>query len=295
MAKFYLSAFADESASDIQGQIDALKRNRISYLEIRNVDGVSLIDLEPAAISEIEKRLSAEGIRVNSLGSPIGKYPVEEPFGPHFDRFKRALEAAHILNTPRMRIFSFFIPEGHDAHEYTDVVLERLDAMLDLAEKEGVTLCHENEAKIYGRLPAECLELQQKLPRLKAIFDPSNYIKEDVDITPAIDAIAPYLEYIHIKDCCLSDKAIVPAGLGDGKIAEVVTKTDAALGDKVTFATLEPHLKSFTGYSALDDRVMKHRIHFDDRTQAFDAASDAFKTVLTDLGYREKEDLAWTK
>ena len=295
MTKFYLSAFADESASDLAGQIEALKRNRIRFLEIRNVDGTSAIDLPEKDLRETAKRLEDSGIGVNSLGSPIGKYPVEEPFEPHFDRFKRAIEAAHILGTPRMRIFSFFIPEGHEAREYTGVVLERLGAMLDLAEKEGVTLCHENEAKIYGRLPGECLELQRKLPRLKAIFDPSNYIKEDVEISPAIDSIAPYLEYIHIKDCCYSDKAIVPAGCGDGKIAEVVEKTAAALDGRTTFATLEPHLKSFTGYSALDDRVMKHRLHFSDRPSAFDAAANAFKQILTDLGYKEKEDLAWTK
>lgn len=295
MARFYLSAFADEAAPDLAGQIDALKRNAFPCIEVRNIDGTSAIDLPAEVLRNAADRLSGAQIRVNSLGSPIGKYPVEEPFEPHFERFKKALETAHVFGARRMRVFSFFIPEGHEAREYTDVVLERLDRMLDLAEKEGITLCHENEAKIFGRLPGECLLLQQKLPRLKAVFDSSNYVKEDVEISPAIDLIAPYLEYVHIKDCCFSDKAIVPAGMGDGRIAELIEKADAAIGDRETFATLEPHLKSFTGYSALDDRVMKHRLHFDDPAEAFDTAAKALKKILTDLGYREREDHAWTK
>ena len=295
MAVFYISSFADESAADLAGQIDAMKRNKIRFLEIRNVDSVSAVDLEESKLREIEKELSAAGIAVSSLGSPIGKYEITEPFAPHFERFKRALQAAHLLKTDKMRIFSFFIPEGHAEREYTDEVLERMDQMLSLAEKENVTLCHENEARIFGRLPAECLFLQEKLPRLKAIFDPSNYIKEDVQISPAIDSLAKYLEYIHIKDCCYEDKAIVPAGMGDGKVAEVVEKTAAARGDKDTFATIEPHLKSFTGYDKLDHRAMKHRIHFENRPQAFDAAVNAFKQILTDLGYKEGADLGWRK
>ena len=42
---FRLCAFADEAAADRAGQIRALRDNRMSLLEIRNVDGVSIADL----------------------------------------------------------------------------------------------------------------------------------------------------------------------------------------------------------------------------------------------------------
>ena len=50
MSNIKLCAFADESSPLIDGQIDALKRNGIEYLEIRNVDGdnVSLISADKA-------------------------------------------------------------------------------------------------------------------------------------------------------------------------------------------------------------------------------------------------------
>ena len=41
-----LCAFADEASVDLQGQIEALKRNNISLLEIRGVDGENIKDME---------------------------------------------------------------------------------------------------------------------------------------------------------------------------------------------------------------------------------------------------------
>ena len=45
---FRLSAFADESSNSFAGQIDALKRNGLSFLEIRNLDGKNVTDLTVA-------------------------------------------------------------------------------------------------------------------------------------------------------------------------------------------------------------------------------------------------------
>lgn len=37
-----LSAFADEASASVEGQITALHRNKISYIEIRALDGVNV-------------------------------------------------------------------------------------------------------------------------------------------------------------------------------------------------------------------------------------------------------------
>lgn len=295
MAQFLITAFADEAAADLAGQIAALKRNRLGFMEIRNIDGTCVIDLPEDEIRAVAKTLAENGITVSSVGSPIGKYNITDDFAPHFERFKKAVKTAKILGAARIRMFSFFIPEGEDPHHYTDEVLARLNAMLDYAQEEGVLLCHENEAGIYGRMPQECVELQEKLPRLKGIFDPANYIMENADIPWAIDHMAPYLEYVHIKDACLEDHSIVPAGYGDGRIAEVIEKAAKARKDQDTFLTLEPHLIDFSGYASLDKRTMKHRFNFANQSESFDAASNALKTILKQLGYEEGENFKWKK
>ena len=97
MAKFFFSAFADEAADDLDGQIAALKRNGIGYIEPRFVDKKGILTLTEQELIDMKKKLDAAGITVGSLGSPIGKYPIEEPFDVHLEDFKKALRAAKLL------------------------------------------------------------------------------------------------------------------------------------------------------------------------------------------------------
>ena len=66
-----LCAFADETSAAIDHQIEALKRNSIPYLEIRNVDGCNIakITLEKAkeqSEKEIEKAKKDAQARQNA-------------------------------------------------------------------------------------------------------------------------------------------------------------------------------------------------------------------------------------
>lgn len=295
MARFILSAFADEAQADLKGQIEALKRNNIGFIELRNIDGKCVIDYADEEIKFFADELRKNGIRVSSLGSPIGKYNITDDFAPHFEKFKKACKTCKILGTDKMRMFSFFIPDGKDAMDYKDEVLSRLNAMLDYAEKEGISLCHENEARIFGRLAKECVYLAEQLPRLKNIFDPCNYIMEDENILWAIEHMAKHIEYCHIKDGTLHEHSIVPAGYGDGKIKEVLEIVDSARGGKDTFLTVEPHLFKFIGYSNLDNRTLKHKFSYANSNESFDAAVSALKDILRNSGFVEGDDKKWKK
>ena len=87
MARFALSAFADEAGSTLDEQIAALKENGIDYIEPRKINGKGILELSDDEIIEIKKKLDSAGIKVNSLGSPIGKYPINEDFVPHLRDF----------------------------------------------------------------------------------------------------------------------------------------------------------------------------------------------------------------
>ena len=294
MAKYIITGFADEAASDLKGQIEALKRNNMGYIEVRNIDGKCVIDYTEEEIKEFKDELDAAGIKVSSVGSPIGKYNITDEFEPHFERFKKAVKTSQILGTKNIRMFSFFIPDGEKATNYREEVLKRLSTMVEYAEKEGVLLCHENEAKIYGCLPAEVKDILENVKGIRGIFDPANYIMDDADITWAVDNTKQYIEYLHIKDACLDGHIIVPAGHGDGKISEVLTKI-SEIKDDETFLSIEPHLFKFTGYSNLDNRELKHKFHFANQNESFDAAVNALKDILKNLGYEEGEDKTWKK
>ena len=62
--KFQLAAFADESSSNILEQVDALKRNGYSFLEIRSVGESSYQKLTLEETKELAKVLADNGIGI---------------------------------------------------------------------------------------------------------------------------------------------------------------------------------------------------------------------------------------
>ena len=291
MAQFMISAFADEAAKDLDGQIAALKRNGLVLIEPRTIIN-NMVEKTDEEIEEISKQLKAAGISISALGSPIGKYNIDEPFEAHMETFERALAACKILGTQRMRIFSFFVPRDR-LEECREEVLRRLQIMLARAKEEGITLCHENETKIYGQNPEEVTDLLASLPELRGVFDAANFIMDAQDPIKGFEATAPSIEYMHVKDCKV-DKTIVPVGMGDGKYDEVIKRLDK-MTDRTIILTVEPHLKKFTGYSNIDDREMKHDLHFENSNDSFDFAINSLKNMLTSLGYHEEENHVWKK
>ena len=139
MARFVLSAFADEAGSLLSEQIAALVDNEIDCIEPRNVNGKSIIKLTEEELYTIKAELDNAGIKVNSLGSPIGKFPIEKPLSEHLPDFENALRACEILGTKNMRIFSFYVPKG-EASEHTEEVVSRLTVMAEIAKKHDQSI-----------------------------------------------------------------------------------------------------------------------------------------------------------
>ncbi len=285
MAKFILSGFADEAGNSLSEQIAALQRNGIGYIEPRAIDKQGVIFKTDAELKEIRRQLDDGGIRVSSIGSPIGKYAIDEPIAPHLEDLKLALNCAHILGTNLIRMFSFFVPQER-LKECRNEVIERLSAMLDAAKAEGITLCHENESKIYGQMPEQVDDLLRTLPELGGIFDAANYRMNGADAARGIDVTLPSLKYMHIKDAIFSEQAIVPAGEGEGKIAEAIGKVDRHT-DNAVFLSLEPHLHIFAAYASIDEHELKGRHAFNSKGEAFDFAVAALKNLLRREGYSE--------
>ena len=293
MAKFVLSAFADEAGTSLDEQIAALKRNGIDYIEPRNINGKPILTLTDDELLCVKAALDIKGIKVNSLGSPIGKYPITEPFEPHLVDFKRAIEVCKLLGTDKMRMFSFFTKQS-DLSLYRDEVITRLTEMCKIASQNGITLCHENESEIYGQNPEQMLELMTNVEGLKGIFDPANYRMNGCDVIAGINATLLNLAYLHIKDAIFDSQLIVPAGDGEGKIAEILDIVNSAT-DEVVYLTLEPHLFLFDAYKGIDKHELKVKYTFNNNSESFDFAANALKKLLTENGYERNADNEWIK
>ena len=293
MAKFMFSAFADEAGSSLDEQITALVENGIHFIEPRNIGGKSIIDFTDDELIEIREKLAANGIRVGSVGSPIGKYPITDDFDSYIPKVKRTIEIAKILGTKYIRMFSFFVKQD-ELETYKDEVIRRLRAMAEIAKSEGVVLCHENESAIYGQMPREVKEILTAVPDLGGIFDAANYRMNNADTIEGIEATLINFKYLHIKDAIYSTKTIVPAGEGEGRIDEVIDIVNKHTDDLV-YLTLEPHLHAFLAYKNIDKHELKGKYSFENGREAFDFAVKSLENLLTKNGY-EKDDMGvWKK
>ncbi len=286
MGKVYtITGFADEISPDLNEQITGIKGLGMSHIEMRGVDGDNLIFHSDSKVKEIKKRLDAEGIALSALGSPLGKIQITDPFEKHFDEFKRAVEIAHMMETSNIRMFSFYVPEGKEK-EYKDEVFERLGKFVDYAKSNDVVLLHENEKGIYGEKAPECRELMEEFygEHFEAIFDFANFVQVSQDTLEAYELLKDYIVYIHVKDALSKDGSVVPVGLGDGNVPEILGKLfDHGFNG---YLSLEPHLFDFVGFAKLEQNdvsIKKDGAKKLNGLEAFTLAHSALIKVLENL------------
>ena len=258
MAYEKISGFSDEIDSCIVTQFEALNRLGVKYFEPRGVEGTNISKLSDDEVKTLKEKMDKYGIKVSSIGSPIGKVNIEDDFEPHFEDFKRVVEIAKALESRYIRMFSFYKKEGEWTEEKRAEVFRRLEIMIAYAKENDIVLLHENEKDIYGDIVDRCADLMENLycDNFKAVFDPANFVQSAQDTKYAYEKLADYIEYMHIKDS-RADGRVVPSGKGEGNV-EYVLKN---LFDKGYngFVSLEPHLGSFEGLAdlELDDEMEK--------------------------------------
>ncbi len=275
-----LCAFADEAGTTIEEQIEMLSKNHIPYFELRSIDGISVKDFTVEQAKGYAKKIEQAGLKVWSIGSPIGKVDITDNFDEYLNTFKHILEMAKIFNAKNIRMFSFF-----NAYDSKEKVMKRLQKLVDISKDYDVNLCHENEKDIYGDVLDRVLDIMANVKGLNYVYDPANFLQCGQDANDTIPALVDKVKYFHIKDVIVETEEIVPAGYGDGQIDRLVSLIK---GDKVL--SLEPHLKAFSAYDAIDNTEMKNKFHFTSLVDSFDYATESLKNILKNNGYTESKD-----
>ena len=266
-----LSAFADEISPEPVEQLDVLDRHGIKHVEFRSIFGTNVLDLTDAQHDAFRSLLRDRKFGLSAIGSPIGKIKITEPFEPHLERFARALDLADFYGTPRVRIFSFYIPEGVGHADVRDEVIRRMRAMARIASDRGIALYLENEKGIYGDTAPRVLDLLQAVDSssLACAFDPANFLEVGQPIDEAWELLHPKMLHFHVKDYDETLHRNVPAGQGQGQIPRLIA--DAVAHGYTGFCTLEPHLivaekmYGFTGPERFGDAANALKSELDNR------------------------------
>ncbi len=265
-----LAAFADEISPDLDEQIRVCRENGVTHFELRGVAGKNVLDFDAPLRDEIKRKLADSGMGVISIGSPIGKVPVDQPWDAHFDRFKIAVDAAEFFAAPLIRVFSYY-PAGGEGKApldpLRDEVIGRFRQKVEYLQGRPVVMIHENEKGIFGDVGRRCADLMTTVdsPKLRSAFDFANFVQVGERPRDNWPLLKGYTAHIHIKDAKLGGGQIVPAGEGDGDIESILA--DAYAGGYRGFLSLEPHLK-IAGHS-----------HGETGPALFKVAADALKAV----------------
>lgn len=272
-----LSGFGDEIDADPRIQIAVLQALGARHIEVRSAWGTNVVDLDDDQLAALAELLKQQEMGVSAVASPIGKVEVSLDAELEVERLRRVIRVAQALQTPNIRIFSFYAGEGSSPEKARDAVMQRMRLLADEAEKEGVTLLHENEKGIYGDVPERVLDLVETVgsPALRLAWDNANFVQ--VGVRPFTDGYAmlrPYLDYLQVKDAVAATGDVVPTGEGDGQLLETLTalRDDGYEG----YASLEPHLNQafeLGGFSG---------------PASFGSAARAFAGVLAEIGVQTR-------
>lgn len=279
-----LSGFSDEISPNFDRQLEVASACGVNAIEIRGVNGRNIQEYTPAEAEEIKRKLDARGMRVSSVGSPIGKIKITEDFAPHFEKFRNVVAVCKALGSRYIRMFSFFVSAGEaDASE--GEVMARLEKLADYARRENVVLLHENEKGIFGDIAPRCERIMKRLysEHFQAVFDFANFVQCGQETLAAYELMKPYIAYIHIKDARMGGGQVTPAGWGDGHVKEILQKLKDS--GYAGFLSLEPHLTDFGGFRALETSGAADKWQMDGET-AYRIALDALKALLWEINWR---------
>ncbi len=284
MSKILISAFADEYDRDPLEQARFLEKRGVHFIEPRFVGGTNIADLAENEVKEYAKLLADHGVRASAIGSPLGKINLADDFECHLELAKNCFNNANLMGAKYIRMFSFYLRDGQSRADARAEVIDKLGRLVNLADEYGLTLCHENEAKIYGESPEACLDIITALDgRLKAVFDMGNFVLDGHSPYPyGYELLRDHIAYFHIKDS-MSVGAIVPPGCGEARIADILAAHKAYTGSDF-FVTLEPHLETFDGLNKLVGKAFDNPYKFESAKAAFTAALDKLEGIVSSIG-----------
>lgn len=254
-----ITGIGDEAASLIDGQVNAHRELGWKWIEMRGVEvpgftKANFHDIPDSAFEACVKKLDAAGVGVYCFGSTIMNWQktVDTPFDVTIGEVKRCIPRMKRLNTKFVRVMSF--KPKDDEFRIPAPVFQRVKDVTNMFLDAGIQPVHENCMNYGGMSWQHALELLDKVPGLKWVFDTANPVfnpdRAKPKPWPRQDAWEFYNHvkqatvHVHIKDArwnnSKNDADYTFPGEGDGYVRAVI-KDLLASGYDGAFS-IEPHV-----------------------------------------------------
>jgi sugar phosphate isomerase/epimerase len=253
------TGIGDEDANSVDGQIGAIKDLGWSHIEMRGVEvpgfaKANFHDIPDAAFDLAVQKLERANLGVYCFGSTIMNWSktLNDPFEITLSEVKRAIPRMQRLGTKYVRIMSF--KPGDEDYRIPAEVFRRVKDVTNMFLDAGLQPVHENCMNYGGMSWQHALELVDRCPGLKWVFDTANPIfnpdRSKSKPWPRQDAwefwkhIRDHVVHIHIKDAtwnpAKNDADYNWPGEGQGRVRDILA--DAVARGYGGALSLEPHM-----------------------------------------------------
>jgi sugar phosphate isomerase/epimerase len=279
----------DEAANTLDGQIRATRELNWNQIEMRGVEvpgfaKANFHDIPDEAFDTAIRKLEEAEVQVYCFGSTIMNWAkkLEDPFEITLAEVKRAIPRMQRLGTRFVRIMSF--KPGDEEFRIPNEALRRVKEVTARFLDAGLQPVHENCMNYGGMSWQHALELLDKCPGLKWVFDTANPVlnpdRSKAKPWPRQDAwefwshVRDHVAHIHIKDAAWNpaknDADYRWPGEGEGKVRQILE--DAVARGYNAGLSLEPHMvvvfHDAESKAASEDAMRKNFVEYGQRLEA---------------------------
>lgn len=249
----------DEAGSAIDSQIAACSELGWQCIEMRGVEVPGFAksnfhDLPDKAFDSAIERLAEARLRVHCFGSTIMNWAktLDTPWDVTVAEVKRTIPRMQRLGTPFVRIMS--LKPRDEEYSIPNEVFRRVREVTNMFLDAGLTPVHENCMNYGGMSWKHALELLDKAPGLKWVFDTANPVfnpdRSQPKPWPRQDAwefwthVREHVVHIHVKDATWNetknDADYNWPGEGQGHVRQILG--DALANGYSGGISIEPHM-----------------------------------------------------
>ncbi len=207
---FNLGVVTDEISNDLEEAIEVAKSWGLEHIELHNVWGKNICDVDDAALSKAIRVVRASGLTVTSIDSLTlrCKLDDDEAYSQHIKHLLRSIEIAPLFDTDVVRIFSFSKEEMTE--EKWERVFEKMELPIKIAQREGIILGFENVSSGNIGTSDDLMRLFNRFdsPNLKLIWDPGNAYAagEKTPFPDGYEKVKDRITHIHVKDVIFDEQ-----------------------------------------------------------------------------------------
>lgn len=249
----------DEAGASLNSQLAATRDLDWKFIEMRAVEipghaKANFHDIPDAAFEAAVRQLEQSGVQVYCFGSAVMNWAkrVEDPFEITLAEVKRCLPRMKRVGAKFVRIMSF--KPGEEEFKTPSEVFRRVKDVTNMFLDAGLQPVHENCMNYGGMSWQHALELLDKCPGLKWVFDTANPVfnpdRSKPRPWPRQDAwefwqnVRDHVAHIHVKDAtwdsAKNDADYNWPGEGQGRVREILK--DAAARGYTGGVSIEPHM-----------------------------------------------------